>query len=386
MQQIYSGSTLTIAASGAKDSSGGFFAHETPRFRSASVSTERALFTFDNSAMGKQMIVQIQDRGGVNDGMAPILNTRGWTLQESALSHRTVQCVQSELYWRCYHGCQSEGGLSLPVTTDLSWNVPLLNLKDLSGSHKLWWKLMEDYSGRAFTFLKDRLPAMAGLISYFQETTGDLPCLGMWDRTLHQDLGWMRLGRLDNDQTSSETDWNFPSWTWLFCPAPVIFEPAAMNAPSEPETIPKTVINHVKIVDWHVSWQGHPFTSQLKSTRLVVKGPVQELFIEIPAEAKHLNPPYCIINHTLSKASDEPIPWSSTIQFDRDEWKPGKTWTCMLLQSATYPNEHRDETFLVIEPLSTGPELDTFRRVGMGISREVSNVFESAVQRTFHIV
>jgi len=120
MQQIYSGSTLTIAASGAKDTSAGFFAHETPRFRSASVPAERALFTFGNSATGKTMIVQVQDRGGLHNGMAPILQTRGWTLQESALSHRIVQCVQSELYWRCSQGCQTESGVLLPTTTNLS--------------------------------------------------------------------------------------------------------------------------------------------------------------------------------------------------------------------------------------------------------------------------
>jgi hypothetical protein len=72
MQQISSGSTLTIAASGAKDTSEGFFAHEIPRFRSVSVPVERIHFTFDNPATSKMTIVQIQDQGCLSTGMTPI--------------------------------------------------------------------------------------------------------------------------------------------------------------------------------------------------------------------------------------------------------------------------------------------------------------------------
>jgi hypothetical protein len=70
MQQIYSGSTVKIAASGAKDTSAGFFTHETPQFRSASVPAKRTFFTFENSARDKTIIVQVQDRGGCHNGMA----------------------------------------------------------------------------------------------------------------------------------------------------------------------------------------------------------------------------------------------------------------------------------------------------------------------------
>ena len=389
MQQIYSGSTLTIAASGAKNTSAGFFAHETPRFRSASVSVARAHFTFANSATGKMMNVQVQDRGGMHSGMAPILQTRGWALQESVLSHRIIQCVQSELYWRCNQGCQTESGLLLPITADLSWNVPVIDFEDMSGSHKQGWRLVEDYSGRSFTFGKDRLPAIAGLISYFRETTNDLPCLGMWNNSFHLDLAWMRAGRLSKKQASGDTEWDFPSWTWLSCPVDVIFEPAAANAPLELREIPMTVNSHVKIIDWLVFWQGHPFTSKLKSTRLFVEGPVQDLFIEIPAEAKTFKPPYCIINHKLSKDSKLPVWWRSIVQFDREEWNPAKTWACLLVLSAIYSDEQRkrrEDTFLLIEPLSADPEPAIFRRVGIGVSRDDENTFSSAVQRTFHMV
>lgn len=179
----------------------GFYARETRRFVAASVSAERTRFTFDN-ATGKTMIVQVQDRGRSPKGVDPILKTRGWALQESALSHRIVQCVQSELYWRCNHGCQTESGLLLPPSASLPWNVPVSDLKDMSDPRKVWWKLMGGYSRREFTFRSDRLPAMAGLVSYFQEKTNDSPCLGLWSKTLSHDLAWMRGVRLGNQQAS----------------------------------------------------------------------------------------------------------------------------------------------------------------------------------------
>jgi hypothetical protein len=180
-----------------------------------------------------------------------------------------------------------------------------------------------------------------------------------------------------------------PSWTWLSCPVSVIFEPAAANTPPELREIPMTVNNHVQVLNWHAFWQGHPFFSKLKSTRLFVEGPVQEMFIEIPAESRIFIPPYCIINNKVPKDSEPPIPWRSTVQFDREEWKPAATWTCLLLQSTTYQDEQRkrrDDTFLLIEPLSSDPELDIFRRVGIGISRDDDNAFSSTVRRTFYMV
>lgn len=389
MQQIYSGSTLTIAASGAKDASGGFFAHELPRFRAASVPVERAYFTVLNSTTGKRMIVQVQDRGGVSTGMTPILQTRGLTLQESVLSNRIVQCVQSELYWRCNQGCQTESGIVLPTTADFSWNVPVLDLKDLSESYNLWWRLMEDYSGRAFTFRKDRLPAMAGLISYFQEHINDSPILGLWKRNFPRDLTWMRVGRLENNQVSSDNELKFPSWTWLCCSVTVEFEPAAENASFGPTDIPVSVNEHVEVIDWQVTWQSRPFTSMLKTTQLFLEDPLKELFIEIPAESKTFNPPYCIINGKVPKDSKRSIPWRSTVQFDAEDWKPAKKWVCLLLQSIVYPGEQRErreDTFLLLEPVSSGPEPDTFRRVGIGISRDYVEAFSAAVSQAFHMM
>lgn len=126
MQQIYSGSTMTIAASGAKDTSEGFFAHERPRFQSAAVALERSCFTLANPTARKQRTFQVQHHGSLDSGMAPILHTRGWTLQESVLSNRIVQCVRSELYWRCNQSCETESGVSYSPTAAVSWNTPVL--------------------------------------------------------------------------------------------------------------------------------------------------------------------------------------------------------------------------------------------------------------------
>jgi len=53
---------------------------------------------------------------------------------------------------------------------------------------KQWHSLAEEYSGRSLTFETDILPAMAGLISFFQERMRDDPILGMWKSSLAYDL------------------------------------------------------------------------------------------------------------------------------------------------------------------------------------------------------
>lgn len=385
MQHVYSGSTLTIAASGAQDTSEGFFAHEAPRFRSASVPAERILLRVDSFANRKPMIIQIRDQGGLHEGMSPILQTRGWTLQETVLSSRVVQCVQSELYWRCSCGCLTESGLSLSATTHTSCNTPALGLTKIQDSYKLWWRLMEDYSGRAFTFRKDRLPAIAGLINNFESATFDEPCLGMWVRTLHEDLAWMRVETLE----IVDDELNFPSWTWLSCPVGIIFDPAAANVPMELRKTPDTATYHVEIVDWHVSWQGRPFTSKLESTSLLIDGPLLHLYIEVPLEAKDFKPPYCVINHQLTKDPSHPIPWRSTVQFDRELCTSAQTWTCLLLRSASYNDEEeerKDYVFLMLEPVRSDAEYETFRRVGLAIARDDDDAFKTATHRTIHLV
>jgi hypothetical protein len=96
MSDIYFGSTLTIAASDAKDSTGGFFACPPATDSDERTAKSRTFFIVKRSS--SDLLVHVESRGSAPDSMSSILHTRGWTLQELALSYRIIQFTQSELH------------------------------------------------------------------------------------------------------------------------------------------------------------------------------------------------------------------------------------------------------------------------------------------------
>ena len=87
-----------------------------------------------------------------------------------------------------------------------------------------WWRWMENYSRRQFSYQTDKLPAMAGIVQYYQTAAGDTPVLGLWERSLHQDLLWMRIGRLTDEEAITNHLTNIPSWSWLSCPKNIAYD------------------------------------------------------------------------------------------------------------------------------------------------------------------
>ena len=114
MQNIYAGSSLTIAATDSSDSSGGLatrkYVDPGSLLPQDAVKVEQALGNFfaapnkdDNTATLVRM-KQRDVRDAVDDS---ILSTRGWVLQEVVLSHRIVHFMDWELFWTCR--CESRG-------------------------------------------------------------------------------------------------------------------------------------------------------------------------------------------------------------------------------------------------------------------------------------
>lgn len=178
---------------------------------------------------------------------------------------------------------------------------------------------------------------MLGLINHYQDATGAIPCVGLWQQTLHQDLLWMRTGELRRTKADSVHPLNIPSWSWLSCLASVAFDP--FNSPLETEQLDS--IDHVTVVDCKIIWEAEAFKSDIRSTQLVLNGLVNEVFIEVAPEpvAQMSNPPYCNINHESPDFSKDPLPWPCMAQFDREHRIPRNTWTCVLLRSTTHPEK-----------------------------------------------
>jgi hypothetical protein len=112
------------------------------------------------------------------------------------LSRRTVHCMRSGLYWECECECRTETGVVFDRSAMHDSSVPILPHDIQVGANKTWWKWMESYSRRRFSFPKDRLPAMSGIVWHYQMATKYVPILGLWERSFHQDLLWMRINKL----------------------------------------------------------------------------------------------------------------------------------------------------------------------------------------------
>ena len=264
MRDVYSGSSLTIAASDAADGSMGCFP---PSFDDdGSLNIPGIFLTISNNGDEEEFFVRVQPQDTRTLAEEVVLNTRGWVLQEMVLSNRIVHCMKSGLYWECRSTCRTETGVQFDRSTVKNKSVAILPHDAQKGTNKTWWNWMESYSRRHFTFPRDRLPALAGIVRYYQAATKDIPILGLWESSFHQDLLWMRVEKLiDGVEPSPNYISNVPSWTWLSCPHEVWLDFPMDRAKDKLYGIQ----DHIKLVEWAVDWTSEPLTSGIKPTRLI---------------------------------------------------------------------------------------------------------------------
>jgi hypothetical protein len=93
---------------------------------------------------------------------------------------------------------------------------------------------------------------------------------------------WMRIGDTPDQVTQNSAIQlpNIPCWSWLSCSTKIdydIWNPGRAD-----------VYDHVKLVEWDLSWTGEPLVFVVKSTRLIIDGPVRELTLSVAPEATEL--------------------------------------------------------------------------------------------------
>lgn len=170
------------------------------------------------------------------------LSQRGWTLQERALSPRTVHLATDQIYWECLRGILCEDGSRLkrgpfPVQSviekqqlalreesyGLRGNQTLAIAMHVPGAGRAgpadgfipiegypppsahafgrwdggWLGLVEDFSARNLFRPEDKLPALSGIARAVAEATGDEYLAGLWSNHLAEDLHWRVLERVE---------------------------------------------------------------------------------------------------------------------------------------------------------------------------------------------
>ncbi|KAJ9633912.1 hypothetical protein H2199_009203 [Coniosporium tulheliwenetii] len=152
------------------------------------------------------------------------LNKRAWILQERVLPRAILYFSRTQLYWECRSRYYAEDGDSQPVhplLKHIDENSEVYFGEQLkSDMYLLWYHLIQEYTGRAITFNKDKLIALAGVASKFEEIYKNQYVAGLWRDDIERGIVWYANTRdswaartLDGALVRLEEP-KAPSWSW----------------------------------------------------------------------------------------------------------------------------------------------------------------------------
>lgn len=241
MGDIYRGAQITFVAASSRSTNDGFLGERIPGRQNISIpysdKYRRGNYsvTFSENGYKEKFSEDIETSKW---------NTRGWTFQERQLSRRALFFGRHGLYFECrMHRCMEgyDGRLNRSLalykhmqSTD-SWDV----------LHLSWRKMVEEYSGRSFTFAKDRLPALSGLAKEIilqadTEAGKNREYLGgHWRQSLQLDLTWIgRSGAIERNEIWDQQHWEegfqYPTWSWSTYPGRVVWPKVDTSETIEP--------------------------------------------------------------------------------------------------------------------------------------------------------
>ncbi|RDW68597.1 hypothetical protein BP5796_09254 [Coleophoma crateriformis] len=230
MASIYSNSFINIAATGASDSSSGCFWPRSIKHVSQSFyTTSFAISTgcgptvyvrpsFDS--IHYRYSAQSTNGAKLFDTETVPLLSRAWVFQERQLAPRTLHFHPSEMIMECRskYFCECTG-LDTVVSRSSRARKGSLDLKslDYSGVLDHWLNVVEQFSKLRLTFESDRLLALLGVATVFQQRLSCGYVAGLWDVDITRGLLW-NATRPRATQPPENTRWEHnpyaPTWSW----------------------------------------------------------------------------------------------------------------------------------------------------------------------------
>ncbi|TGJ87810.1 hypothetical protein E0Z10_g981 [Xylaria hypoxylon] len=212
MEQVFSSAYCTIGASSSKSSLQGFLNYRKPR----------ACIEIKPSDKDKKTLYVCPN---IDDFHRDVdlgeLNSRGWVLQERALSRRTIFYTSTQVYWECGSGvhCETLARLQNSKAAFLGdANFPESALEYYrDGRQMLVQDLYERYSGLAFTKNLDRPMAILGLQERLAKAFKTQAAYGFFGTYFARLLLWKRhdtkwMTRIIQRPGSR---YRVPTWSWF---------------------------------------------------------------------------------------------------------------------------------------------------------------------------
>lgn len=234
----YSNSFLTIAATGAKSCDEGLFGIRDPFiYLPCPVAT---------LADGTDLCAAVSFSPVLSWHSYVALHGRGWVVQERYLAPRTINFGIS-IVWECREslvsdcttrdvgfGQQDQRRRFAALTTSQLTPGETREARHLQ-LRKLWYIILGQYTSSALSYRSDRVAAVLGIMSSFQEHLGLTPWFGLWKPLTIWDLMWsVSISFYNTASKERGLEMNdFPSWTWARLNLEVTYELLPYQSPYE---------------------------------------------------------------------------------------------------------------------------------------------------------
>jgi hypothetical protein len=196
--------------------------------------------------------LKIQDENHNDNRAASQLTTRGWTLQEEAMSPCLLSFLPCRTIFRAAENVYYESGDSKP--TSFTSFLSARNYLDPRG----WGDLVEDYSKRYLTNTQDKLPALSGLAHQYRQQTGDTYLAGIWLHSLDDHLCWCVPHSSTGPKVMRSKSYRAPSWSWACLDGGVTFDKSPIEG-------------KLQIKDFSIKLKGHDPLGQVESASISVE-------------------------------------------------------------------------------------------------------------------
>jgi len=206
MGNVYGGSSLNVAASGAPDGNWGCF------------------FDRDTRLVEKCLVMACREQGSprtihycADDKLysrcisdSP-LSQRAWFFQERFLAPRTLHFGTSQLFWECRENNACETfPISLPEHFPVKQDWAHVNGAD-NELYELWRSITVSYSKGRLTKDRDKLVAISRVARNVAQRFGGEYLAGMWRQHLIEQLMWF----VSEAPEPRPSEYRAPSWSWV---------------------------------------------------------------------------------------------------------------------------------------------------------------------------
>jgi hypothetical protein len=209
MADIYQGCLLTIAAAAAANSAQGLFSHLSPELGGVLLS----------DLTGQEDDRNVWIRQGLLHKREP-LGTRGWVLQERALSPRTLYFGKDELSWECLETAACQCGSPRYTFNDTIKSRIHLRSEYRPRPKELvfgdWRSAVTEYSKLQLSNEEDIFPAISGISKQFRTLLGSQYIAGLWRDNIFRELHWYvgSRGICHSPEARRSMKWRAPSFSW----------------------------------------------------------------------------------------------------------------------------------------------------------------------------